>query len=344
MKKYSAHSAHSAHRHSSIPPTPADSLANRLKRYLAASALILTMVILSQVLNLQEIIFPTIATLAIGLIVLDKGVWRTKPPLVIISLSLCAVIGILIQKYSPLPIYANVSIAFLISTIFLLLSGAILPPLLSASIFPIFFSIDSWVFPLTVFVGSCSICIIQKMLETKCLKKPLLYPSRVLNLKKRCIHWFILWVSFSAIAFAAEKTSHLYAILPPLVVIFVEFSTAHSGFIKRSFKTWFTVVLATALGCLLQYGLFYQLDCPQWVVCIVLLIGLLAIFEIGKKYFAPAAAMALIPMLIPKTDLLTMLIESAIGAALFISISAIFSATFSALHEFYGSAKEEPEF
>ena len=112
-------------------------------------------------------------------------------------------------------------------------------------------------------------------------------------------------------------------ILPPLMVTFVEMVNSKAGFRNRPTQVFLFLTTAATLGTVLQIVGHYHLHLPESIVALTIAAILFLIFEWTGKYFAPAGALAFIPMLLPKENLGWLPLEASIGAALFITIAMV---------------------
>ena len=112
-------------------------------------------------------------------------------------------------------------------------------------------------------------------------------------------------------------------ILPPLMMTFVEMVNSKAGFRNRPTQVFLFLTTAATLGTVLQIVGHYHLHLPESIVALTIAAILFLIFEWTGKYFAPAGALAFIPMLLPKENLGWLPLEASIGAALFITIAMV---------------------
>ena len=112
-------------------------------------------------------------------------------------------------------------------------------------------------------------------------------------------------------------------ILPPLMVTFVEMVNSKAGFRNRPTQVFLFLTTAATLGTVLQIVGHHHLHLPESIVALTITAILFLIFEWTGKYFAPAGALAFIPMLLPKENLGWLPLEASIGAALFITIAMV---------------------
>ena len=112
-------------------------------------------------------------------------------------------------------------------------------------------------------------------------------------------------------------------ILPPLMVTFVEMVNSKAGFRNRPTQVFLFLTTAATLGTVLQIVGHHHLHLPESIVALTIAAILFLIFEWTGKFFAPAGALAFIPMLLPKENLGWLPLEASIGAALFITIAMV---------------------
>lgn len=141
--------------------------------------------------------------------------------------------------------------------------------------------------------------------------------------KEDIIRWLILFCFVGALAGLAVGMDYPYLILPPLMVTFVEMVNSKAGFRNRPTQVFLFLTTAATLGTVLQIVGHYHLHLPESIVALTIAAILFLIFEWTGKYFAPAGALAFIPMLLPKENLGWLPLEASIGAALFITIAMV---------------------
>ena len=78
-------------------------------RYAAALALIMAMVFASEQCQEKEFIFPEILALAIGFWVAPRPFWRASRLNIFLAPTLAAVFGVVLMRYSHLPLAAMIS-------------------------------------------------------------------------------------------------------------------------------------------------------------------------------------------------------------------------------------------
>ena len=86
--------------------------------------------------------------------IVDKRVWRVSRIGVVVLMTLGAIAGVCIVRYSPFPLLANLMFAFALAAICLTLSRATLVPQISVCMLPVLLETESWVYPVAVFIMS----------------------------------------------------------------------------------------------------------------------------------------------------------------------------------------------
>ncbi|MCC9073223.1 hypothetical protein LNQ49_16725 [Flavobacterium sp. F-65] len=296
---------------------------NKLIRYLFALVMIGSMIGVSEWLGEKEILFPEMAALVLGLWVIDKKIWTVSRPMLIVLMTICAVFGILLVRYSPFPLLVNIAISFVFTTLCLIITRTSLIPITSAAMLPVLMGTHSLVYPTSVFIMSILVVTGQWFLEKNKLRQ-----VTPLHIKKRYVHnpkhWIKLFFWLLVIAVVPVSTGRVYYIVPPLVVMFIEFSSSTAGFRNRPIQVYSIMVIAAFLGALFQYYLHTIFGLPLVYTVLLLFSCLFLFFEIIGKPFAPACAIALVPMIIPQENVLSYPFQVAIGTAVFLFVAMFF--------------------
>lgn len=296
---------------------------HKLIRYLFALIMIGLMIGASEWLDEKEILFPEMAALVLGLWVIDKKIWTVSKPILVVLMTVCAFFGILLVRYSPFPLLVNIAISFVFTSLCLITSRTTLIPITSAAMLPVLMGTHSLVYPVSVFIMSILVVTGQWLLEKNKLRQTI-----PLNIKKSTIHnpkhWIKLFFWLLLIAVIPVSTGQVYFIVPPLVVMFIEFSSSAAGFRNRPIQVYSIIVISAILGTLFQYYLHSKLGLPLVYAVLLLFSCLFILFEIVGKPFAPACAIALVPMIIPQENVLIYPLQVAVGTAVFLFVAMFF--------------------
>lgn len=271
----------------------------------------------------KEIIFPELVALTVGLWIIDKRVWRVRSWQIIIMMTLGAVAGVCIVRYLHLPHFVNLSLAFTFAAGILLLFRSTLIPLLSACMLPVLLHTEEWIYPVAVFVMTSILVAGQAIMEKSKLRHKATYIPAA-SIRERGIgKWLSLLLVVFLLCALSQFTHFSYLVIPPLVVTFVELATSKSGFRNRPAQVFFFLVFAVLAGTIFQLVGVHYLHIPQIVVAFLIALCLFAVFRLTGKYFAPAGAMAFIPMIVPYETLSVLPLQASLGAVLFISVAMV---------------------
>ena len=292
-------------------------------RFLAREAVMLVLVLamlLGAVLFHQpEFLFPELAALALGSLVLVKRVWCVSKWRLVVLLSFAAVLGTVLQLYSPLPFVLNIALGFAGVGAALILLRSSLYPALSACLLPLVLNEVGWLYPVVVLALSLHW---RAALPFRPVETPAGQRFRRLGL---LICVVVLWAT------GAHYFGHRYFILPPLIVLFVEMARPGTGLRKAPFRILSLIAVAALLGNFAIFVFIYTpllnlVLSPLWafarVLSVVLALALLlGVFTLSKRYFAPAMAIALLPQLLEPTTWWQFPLEVTLSSALLIGVA-----------------------
>lgn len=293
------------------------------KRYLYALLMISAMVGLSEATGEKEIIFPEMAALTTGMWIVDKRVWQISKFQFVPLMTLGAIAGICLVRYSPFPLVINLFLAFVFAAFCLVISRTTLIPLISACMLPVLLKTESWIYPLAVCLMSFIILSGQFLMEKTNLRQKIVYTPTTRIGKQELKQWGRIGGSLLLFLSGFVYSSHLYIIAPPLIVTYVEFANSKAGFRNRPVQVFLVLGIAALWGTVLQGILHHYLGLPESLVALTIVSGLFCLFIGINKLFAPASAIALLPLIIPQNDLWIFPLQVCIGAALLITIAML---------------------
>ena len=216
-------------------------------RYLVSLMMILIMVGLAEWTGEKEILFPEMTALIVGLLIIDKRVWNVSRWQIILLMSLGAVAGICIVRYSPLYYVINLCLAFAFAGACLLMSRATLIPLISACVLPVLLHTESVIYPIAVFSMSTMVVAVQIIMERCGIRSRIPENSSVKPGKRELFRWFSLLCFVGLISMFAVSTDYPYMILPPLMVTFAEMVNSKAGFRNRPTQVFLFLTTAATL-------------------------------------------------------------------------------------------------
>ena len=285
--------------------------------------LVVGMVGLAILLDEKEIIFPELAAIALGSWVIVKRVWFTSRWRTLFALTAAGLAGTLLQLYSPLPLVLNIAIGFSAVMVLLILLRSSLYPAISACLLPLVLGHVTWRYPLIVFVLVALLLGVQWLMERVGWRASLpfhpILPSRRVRLRQL----LILLPIVLAMVILAEWLQQRFLILPPLIVLFVEFSKPGTGLRKAPFTIIGLVTVAALLGNISLFTLERAWGFPPILAVGITILLLLLIFMWGHRYFAPAMAILILPQIVESSWYLFPL-EVMLSSALFIALAFLF--------------------
>ncbi len=285
--------------------------------------LVVGMVGLAILLDEKEIIFPELAAIALGSWVIVKRVWFTSRWRTLFALTAAGLAGTLLQLYSPLPLVLNIAIGFSAVMVLLILLRSSLYPAISACLLPLVLGHVTWRYPLIVFVLVFLLLGVQWLMERVGWRASLpfhpILPSRRVRLRQL----LILLPIVLAMVILAEWLQQRFLILPPLIVLFVEFSKPGTGLRKAPFTIIGLVTVAALLGNIGLFILERAWGFPPILAVGITTLLLLLIFMWGHRYFAPAMAILILPQIVESSWYLFPL-EVMLSSALFIALAFLF--------------------
>lgn len=245
-----------------------------------------------------EIIFPETAALLTGSFLVNKRPWNVPHGIWTLEMSLCALAGILISRYVELPLYFKILIAVAAVIILLAAGRTGMTPTVSACALPVLIGTTDWIYVIAVIVISAVCDAGSAIAERAGLTEPRTYVRE----GRPLTHWLLLYVLFAAVLTVAVATGLKFMAAPPLIVAYIGLCGPGALQIHRPVRTviLFTgTALAGALCCLLSI----HTAVPVSVCLMLAAAGAWAICTALHRFFPPAAAIAILPFILP-TDVL----------------------------------------
>ena len=131
----------------------------------AAVAVVAAMVAAAELLGEREIIFPEMAALAVGMLAAPRRPWQTSRSRTALLIAVCAITGVLIVRYVHAPLWAQISLAFLLCQLLFVSSGTTFAPMISAMVLPVFLGTTSWVYPAAAIILTLAMGAVQLIFE-----------------------------------------------------------------------------------------------------------------------------------------------------------------------------------
>jgi hypothetical protein len=293
----------------------------KLMIYRAACAIVLVTITVAASVACGEkaMLYPVVAALAIGYWIVDKHVWCVSRRQFVALLAISSVCGILISNYSPLAKPINITMAFMIAAALLYLFRSTLMPVIATCLLPVMLGFVSWMYPLTVIIVAAIVVRVQKMMEKAGWRHSVEHLPHNCRKMELC-RWLLLSVFVGLTAYVSSNFNVHYLMLPPVVVCFADMVQSRSGFRQRPFTTTLILLFAISVGTLFQY-LHLSFNIPLYICAPIVFTSLIVVFMVSSKYFAPAGALSLIPMLLPADAIPTLPLQAMAGVVIFIIIA-----------------------
>lgn len=293
---------------------------------LVAIVLVIIMFAIADTFHAKEIIFPEIAALAFGYWIMEESPWKASKLAIWISPSLAALTGVLLLRYAPLSPFYLIGSAFVLVVLQLkLLRSAVLPSL-SAAVLPIITHTTTWMYPLSVCILTAIIALGRFSLERFAHKEnsanSLVKQEDFLEEKSTVISELLYWGKILAgvllVSAFALQSRYLFMIAPPLLVGFVEMSKPNRAMRRNPGKILLLLALSAFSGVSWLYLVSTILHGSLWISSGLALVSVFLFYNILKVSFPPAAAIALLPVLVPAASLWMYPLHVLLGSTLFI--------------------------
>lgn len=267
-------------------------------------AAITLMVLASELFGEREIIFPEIAALSIGCFLPKRLVWKTDYLRMIICIEVCAILGVCIVCFVPIPLWLQIALAFAVGQIVFMLSGTSLAPMISAIVLPVMLQTRGLIYPVAALILTAFIAAIRIALEKCAVKECNDYRPAP---KPQATDWlaFIYRTALVLIfSFLCVRMNSKFSIAPPLLVAFTELCKPDCPAGKKKPQVVLLVSLCAAIGAMARFVLVMNLGFSYTAAAMVIGILIVVLIRAFKLYFPPAGAMAVLALLIPDNAVL----------------------------------------
>lgn len=287
-----------------------------ITRNIAVVIFLMAMTAAAELFGQHEIIFPEAGALCIGLWLMPKAVWNIRSWQIPIFLTAASIVGLVINLIVPACFEIRFLLAFVVVIVLLRLVRCNMYPIVSAAMLPVLIGTTSWVYPLSVF--AISIILLAGRIQFSQKERNDYYPFSPVQMLALTI---ALCVPLIITLNSTLSTLH-FLMVPPLVVTMIEFANRKSGFRERPFTIWLLIIAAAVISTGIEFVLHRTLGIFMAVGTLLTAILMLLLFH-RYKPFAPAMAIALVPMILPDTSLLWFPLLATIGSGWFIFMGMI---------------------
>lgn len=277
------------------------------------------MVFASEVFGEREIIFPEIIALSIGCFLTPNLPWNTNYFRMFVFIMFCAVLGVLIVVFLPIPISVQFIIAFSLGQILLFVSKTGFAPMISAISLPVLIQTKSSSYLISAFSFTLLLILFRFLLEKFDLKqKREFIPNQInsLSIKEFSIGFLFRTILVLLFTFFALKYDFKFMVAPPLLVAFTELTNKNNKIINKKVQATILIILCAFFGAFTRYFLTMKFGLPLTVSAFGASVFLIITLKIFKIYFPPAGAMTILAMLIPENYVVFYPLQVALGIIL----------------------------
>lgn len=291
--------------------------------YVLTLILVGIMTFVAEILGEGEIIFPEITALAIGYMVTQKQGWKVNDSRMIALIAICAVAGVLTVRYIKVGLYLEILIAFVFAQILFMFSGTTFAPMISAIVLPVMMQTESFIYPIAAFLLTIAVVLFRRFLLKVKIRDKENFQSVNLHAKSDVIDTAVGTICVAVVGFFAIWSGFNFAIAPPLLVAFTEFSRPKNNARNKPVKTVLLITVCAFVGAVSRYVLNMTLGLPLTVAALTATAIMLVIVHFTKMYIPPAGALTILSMIIPSESVLLYPLQILVGTAVIMLISRL---------------------
>ena len=268
-------------------------------RITAAVLSVVLMTLTAELLGEKEIIFPEIAALALGAVISNRLMWQVTAVKMAVLMSIGGFLGWMLASASFIPLFIRIMSGFLICMILLIISDSTMLPVLSACILPILTNAESILYPLSVIILTSEIILIRFLLKKAGVINEMTENEKSTSIREVKGRLIYLAAVLGVAAAAAIITGWTYIIAPPLIVALCGISFPDSPAKKKPVLLILSVVSCALCGTVSRLVICEVSGFPLWAgvfIAASAAYGILMLFGIP---FPPAAALAVLPFILP---------------------------------------------
>ncbi len=299
-----------------------------MKKYLpiGMTLLIVTgMVALSCIFDNKEIIFPEIAAIAVGGLTAPKLAWNTNKKRILFFITICAILGVGIVRYLPLPVWLQMVFAYLLSQILYLHSRTTFAPMISAMVLPVMLQTETLLYIICAVLFTSLILFFRFLLEQ--IDNTLQMPYKKTPFPQIGDYLLVLLRTAlsSIMIYTALALDIRFAVAPPLLVAFTEFSKSSSGARKKPVKAVLLIGTSALIGAAFRYTLCIRFTVfPLYLAAALTILTVVLLMKAQAMFIPPAGAVSILAMLIPEPSVLWFPAHILVGSVIIMTASLLF--------------------
>lgn len=234
-----------------------------------------------------------------------------------------AVAGVLTVRYIKVGLYLEILIAFVFAQILFMLSGTTFAPMISAIVLPVMMQTESFIYPIAAFLLTIAVVLFRRFLLKVKIRDKEDFQSVNLHAKSDVIDTAVRTICVAVVGFFAIWSGFKFAIAPPLLVAFTEFSRPKNKARNKPVKTVLLITVCAFVGTVSRYVLNMTLGLPLTVAALTATTIMLVIVYCTKMYIPPAGALTILSMIIPSENVLLYPLQILVGTAVIMLISRL---------------------
>lgn len=196
-------------------------------------------------------------------------------------------------------------------------------PLISAIVLPVMMQTTSFVYPLAAFLLTVAVILFRKIFESTGIKEKEPYEPVTLNFRADIIDAVIRVICVSVIGYIAFSLDFRFAVAPPLLVVFTEFSRPNNKARLKPIKPVLVLTSCAFVGVLARYIINIRSGLPLTIAALTATAIMLMILYFAKVYMPPVGAITILSMIIPQASLLTYPLQIFAGSAVTVILSRL---------------------
>ena len=276
----------------------------------------------SEWLGEREIIFPEAAAIALGALVSPCLAWNTDKASIFLLIGICACAGELIVLFVPLPLAWQLAFAYVVGQAVLLASGTTFAPLISAVVLPVLLQTRTPVYLAAALALTLLVLLLRTGFEALGIRRRELFAPRRPSAGEAAA--MIPRTLFAALlALVGVGMGAPYLACPPLLVAFTEFTRPGSRAMRAPARAAALLALCGGCGALARGLVCSALGLPLALAALLAGIAVLALVRWQGMLLPPAAAVAILALLVPEAALASYPVQAACGAALYAAFARL---------------------
>lgn len=291
-----------------------------INKYIKQAAVILSiamMTIIAEALGNTEIIIPEFAALLTGGWLVKSQPWRVDNMRLILLMGISAFAGVSVVKYINIPLFLQLLIILIFLAVMLTVSGTAMYPVISAAILPLIMKTDSYIYAFAAVIMAVVIVLVRMFFEKIGLCEKSEFKKQKISIFVSFAKWVAVIAGVSIMACIGINTGNIFFIAPPLVVIYVTLLDEQSSVSENPVMVFIMVMLCSITGALSRVlSVMYGIHAT--IVAVIAITLVMIFMKKLKFYFPPAAALALLPMIIKSDAVLIYPLQVSAGCVAFI--------------------------